>query len=88
MDMSALTQGDPEIEHKLQVIMLETEVLKQEGRKVPSISFIKHHHWQELLALNTRTARRKYLDFLFKVEKKKENEAVCTMFALLNNPSI
>lgn len=62
--------------------MLEAEVLKQDGRKVPSMDYIKQHHWQELLQLGTRSARRKYLEFLFKTEKKKENRAVYTSFSI------
>lgn len=77
IDVAALTHGDPEIEHKFQLIMLEAEVLKQEGKNVPSTQFVKQHHWQELLKLNTRTARRKYFEYLFKIEKKKENRTVC-----------
>lgn len=57
--------------------MLEAEVLRQEGKKVPSEEFLKQRHWQEVLELPTRTSRRKYFDYLFKIEKMKENRTVC-----------
>lgn len=50
--------------------------MKQEGKAAPSESFIKTDHWNELLKLPSKSARRKYLEFLFKIEKKKENRMV------------
>lgn len=49
--------------------------MRQDGHLVPSNKSIKLHHWQELLRLKTRSARRKYFTFLFKSEKKSENDA-------------
>ncbi|KRT80697.1 hypothetical protein AMK59_5382, partial [Oryctes borbonicus] len=65
--------ANPEFEMKIKVLLLELEVLRQDGNRVPSNSFLRKDYWQELLRLNTRTARKKYLTFLFKLEKKKEN---------------
>ncbi|GJQ85216.1 hypothetical protein Trydic_g13057 [Trypoxylus dichotomus] len=64
---------NPELEQKIKMLILELEVMRQDGNKVPSNSFLRKDYWQELLRLNSRTARKKYLTFLFKLEKKKEN---------------
>lgn len=75
-EISTLTNKDPELEQKLKIIILETEVLRQDGHTIPSNEFMKLEHWEELLKLTTRSARRKYLSYLFKLEKKKENDVV------------
>lgn len=82
-EIKLLSEGNPEREQKLRIIILETEVLRQEGKYVPSMTFMKRQHWQELLNRTSTSARRKYLNYLFKVEKKKENVAVCTDFKIL-----
>ncbi|XP_046391111.1 mitochondrial ribonuclease P protein 1 homolog [Ischnura elegans] len=71
VDMTALTGGDAATEKRLKILMLEREVLKQEGFKVPT--HMTTAHWQELLNLPTRSSRKKFLSYLFGVEKKKEN---------------
>lgn len=68
--------SDPASEQKLKVLVLEMEVMRQEGQSIPSDSFMKKNYWIELLKLGTRTARKKYLNYLFKLEKKKENVIV------------
>ncbi|XP_044733117.1 mitochondrial ribonuclease P protein 1 homolog [Chrysoperla carnea] len=68
-----ITDGDPDLEKKLKLLILETEVLRQDGQKVPSTEFIKDFQWKELLSKDTKSSRRKYLSFLFSIEKKKEN---------------
>jgi len=72
-DIIEVTGGDAELEHKLRVLILEAEVLRQEGKAVPQNSSIRTDNWKELLRLPSRSARKKYLEYLFKVEKKKEN---------------
>ncbi|KAK4875793.1 hypothetical protein RN001_012215 [Aquatica leii] len=62
-----------ELEHKLKVLILEADVLRQEGKGIPSNAFLKPDHWRELLRLPSKSGRRKYLEYLFKLEKKKEN---------------
>ncbi|KAL1490251.1 hypothetical protein ABEB36_012978 [Hypothenemus hampei] len=71
--LDAITDGNKELEHKLKVIMLETEVLRQEGAHVPPIETITPEMWKHLLDAPSRSARAKYLTFLFKVLKKKES---------------
>lgn len=56
--------------------MLEVDVLRQEGKKVPTEEFMKQHHWEEILKLPTRTSRKKYIEYLFKLEKIKESRTV------------
>ncbi|XP_022918293.1 mitochondrial ribonuclease P protein 1 homolog [Onthophagus taurus] len=73
-NIDLITKDDPELKHKLKVLMLEAEVMRQDGRAVPDASFIRDDHWSELLKLPSMSARRKYLTFLFKLQKKKENE--------------
>lgn len=52
---------------------MEIDVLRQEGKQVPSPGFIKHEDWEELVKLRSRHSRNNYLRFLFKKEKIKEN---------------
>ncbi|XP_056636359.1 mitochondrial ribonuclease P protein 1 homolog isoform X1 [Diorhabda sublineata] len=68
-----ITNGNKEAEHKLKVLMLEAEVMRQEGKAVPDHDFLKAAHWKEVLSLPSRSSRQKYLEHLFKVSKKKEN---------------
>lgn len=70
-DFTSITNGDPVLEKKLKILFLEVEVLRQSGHRVPQN--IKLRQWEELLALETRTGRRKYLSYIFGVEKAREN---------------
>lgn len=71
-----ITNGDKELEHKLKVLEMELEVMRQEGYLVPSTSFITTDRWKELLNLKSRSARMKLYEFLFKITMKRENEKV------------
>lgn len=73
----AITKGDQELEHKLKVLILEVDVMRQDGHLVPDEKFMQDNHWVELLNCPTISSRRRYLEFLFKLSKKKENRAVC-----------
>ncbi|KAL3273177.1 hypothetical protein HHI36_014631 [Cryptolaemus montrouzieri] len=68
-----VSKGDADIEHQLKVLMLEVELLRQEGYRVPESHEMKSNHYTELLNLKSRSARRKYLEFLFKICRKVEN---------------
>lgn len=70
----AITKGDKELEHKLKVIMLEAEVLRQEGHPIPPNEYMKVEMWEVLLNLPSRSQRKKYLEYLCKLSRKKENE--------------
>ncbi|CAH1156031.1 unnamed protein product [Phaedon cochleariae] len=72
----AITNGDKTLETKLKIIMLEAEVLRQEGKAVPESSFVTEEQWKEILNLTTRTARKKYFEYLFKLSKRLENVQV------------
>ncbi|KAJ8978654.1 hypothetical protein NQ317_019090 [Molorchus minor] len=85
IDIEAITNGDKDQEHKLKVIMLEAEVMRQEGKLVPPISLITQEQWKELLNLPSRTARRKCFEFLFKVSKMKENRQFALKYDLAHN---
>lgn len=54
--------------------MLEVEVMRQDGRCAPDTLLSKH--WQHLMELESRNQRSKYLLYLFKTEKSKENDKV------------
>lgn len=54
--------------------MLEVEVMRQDGRYAPEC--LQLDHWQHLLDLPSRNQRSSYLTFLWKIEKKKENQKV------------
>lgn len=58
------------------MILLEAEVMRQEGKSVPENEFFTTEHWKELLRLPSRTARKKYFEYLFKLSKMKENRKV------------
>lgn len=75
-DIESIAKGDPELEKKLKVLLLEMEVLRQENQPVPTPGFMNEEYWRELLQLNSRSSRNKYLRFLFKKEKIKEKERV------------
>lgn len=70
-DFTSITNDDPVLEKKLKILFLEVEVLRQSGYRVPEN--INLRQWKELLALETRTGRRKYLSYIFGVEKSREN---------------
>lgn len=67
-----LAGGNEELTKRLKVIEFEYEVSKQEGARSPSQLTIDQ--WKELLSLESRSARKKYLSFLFKVEMMRLNE--------------
>ncbi|XP_053619065.1 mitochondrial ribonuclease P protein 1 homolog isoform X2 [Plodia interpunctella] len=66
-----LCKEDPEQEKKLRILMLEVEVMRQDGRCAPNV--LKKQHWEHLLLLQSRSQRIKYLNYLWKTEKAKEN---------------
>ncbi|XP_072940880.1 mitochondrial ribonuclease P protein 1 homolog [Epargyreus clarus] len=66
-----LSKGNAELEKKLRVLMLEVEVMRQDGRPAPNT--LKKDQWEQLLELPSRNQRNHYLLFLFKTEKAKEN---------------
>jgi ribonuclease P protein 1 len=70
-DFTTITNGDPVLEKKLKILFLEAEVLRQSGHRVPQN--VKLRQWKELLTMETRTGRRKYLSYIFGVEKAQEN---------------
>lgn len=69
VDYNGITGGDENMLKKLKILMLEVDVMKQEGLKVPSK--LSTEQWKELLTLETRSKRRKFLGFIFLNEVKK-----------------
>lgn len=63
-------------EKKLKILQLEVDVLRQEGHRVPALEFFDEQRWKQLLALNSRSARRKFYAYLWQIEKKKEGKAI------------
>lgn len=55
-------------------------MLEQDGRKAPSLASLKPDHWEEILELKSKSARRKYYQFLWQnevralAEKNKKEE--------------
>lgn len=72
VDYNAITGGDEDILKKLKILMLEVEVMRQDGHAVPSK--LNTNQWKELLELPSRSRRRKYLQYMFKTEMKILNE--------------
>lgn len=71
IDMQSITGGSEDLLRKLKVLLLEVEVMRQEGQKVPSV--LTNEKWKELLALPSRAQRIKQLIFWWSIEKKKES---------------
>ncbi|XP_044759816.1 mitochondrial ribonuclease P protein 1 homolog [Coccinella septempunctata] len=69
-----VSQGDEEVEYRLKVLTMEMELLRQEGELVPETDKLKAKHFVELLKLKHRNGRKKYLEYIFKLCKRKENE--------------
>lgn len=83
-NIEAITNGDKELEHKLKVLILEVDVMRQEGKLVPEDQYLRDQDWKELLELPSLSARRRFLEFLFKISKKKENRQVIRFFVIDN----
>ncbi|XP_053689378.1 mitochondrial ribonuclease P protein 1 homolog [Sabethes cyaneus] len=60
-------------EKKRKILELELDVMRQEGRKVPTPSRIREDHWDELLQMKSRNQRRQYYLYLWNIEMAKEN---------------
>lgn len=65
-----------EEDRKLKLIQLEISLKRQRGGRAPDVNFIKKHQWDELLTLNTATARDKFYSYLYVAEKTKANKVV------------
>lgn len=52
--ISSLTKGDPQLLQKLNMLMLEVQVLHQDGDKVPDYNSITFEQWEHLLSLRSR----------------------------------
>ncbi|KAJ2947973.1 hypothetical protein O0L34_g9765 [Tuta absoluta] len=67
-----ICNGDAQLEKKLRILMLEVEVMRQDGRLAPSS--LQMRQWKHLMELGSKNQRSSYLTYLFKTEKAKENE--------------
>lgn len=72
VDYDAITKGSSELLQKLKVLMLEVEVLRQEGEKVPEK--MTNERWEQILQAKSRSQRIKQLAFWWINEKKKEKD--------------
>ncbi|CAH2050572.1 unnamed protein product, partial [Iphiclides podalirius] len=70
--INELCKCNPDLEKKLKILMLEVEVMRQDGRQAPSN--LQKTHWEHLMSLSSRNQRSSYLFYLWKTEKAKENE--------------
>lgn len=52
--LDSITKGNPELLEKLNILMLEVQVLRQDGDKVPNYSSIKLDQWEYLLSTRSR----------------------------------
>uniref|UniRef100_A0A182N921 RNA (guanine-9-)-methyltransferase domain-containing protein 1 n=1 Tax=Anopheles dirus TaxID=7168 RepID=A0A182N921_9DIPT len=57
-----------DLNKRRKVLELEIEVMRQEGRKVPSVATIKPDQWEHLLGLSSRNQRRHYYLYLWNIE--------------------
>lgn len=72
VDILSIAEGDTEVEKMLKIIILEVDIFRQDGQLVPD--HIELDEWKELLELKSRSSRLRYLTFLFKNERKRENK--------------
>uniref|UniRef100_A0A0A9VVC1 RNA (guanine-9-)-methyltransferase domain-containing protein 1 n=1 Tax=Lygus hesperus TaxID=30085 RepID=A0A0A9VVC1_LYGHE len=72
VDYDTLTEGDENLLKKLKLIMLEVDVMRQEGHAVPTA--ISTERWRELLIVPSRSQRMKQLRFWAINEKKKSKD--------------
>ncbi|XP_063990012.1 mitochondrial ribonuclease P protein 1 homolog [Diachasmimorpha longicaudata] len=64
---------NPDNQKQWKILHLEVDVHRQNGNPVPDE--LRSRHWYELVLLESTNKRRKYLEFLFSLEKKKEHKA-------------
>lgn len=74
--MKEICGDNAELQKKLRILMLEVEVMRQDGRQAPDSMQI--NHWKHLLEQPSKNQRSNYLKYLWKTEKSKQNEKVCT----------
>ncbi|RVE42856.1 hypothetical protein evm_012474 [Chilo suppressalis] len=67
-----ICNNDPEIEKKLRILMLEVEVMRQDGRCAPAL--LNSSQWEHLMSLASRNQRCNYLLYLWKTERSRENQ--------------
>lgn len=63
-----------DLDKKRKILELEMEVMRQEGRKVPTPAKIKESNWEHLLGLESRNQRRHYYLYLWNIEMAKESQ--------------
>lgn len=66
-----LCKGDGELEKKLRILMLEVDVMRQDGRCAPDM--MKESNWEYLLELPSKSQRLNYLKYLWKTEKSRQH---------------
>lgn len=64
---------DEEEERRYKVLQLEVSIASQEGKRVPSLDFLKQQHWEHILSLSTKSARQRYYGYLWQLEKRRES---------------
>lgn len=65
-----------DVDKKRKILELEMEVMRQEGRKVPTPAKIKEENWNHLLQLRSRNQRRQYYLYLWNTEMVKESQRI------------
>ncbi|XP_058119890.1 mitochondrial ribonuclease P protein 1 homolog [Anopheles ziemanni] len=65
-----------DMEKRRKILELEIEVMRQEGRKVPSLSTIKPDQWEHLLTLGSRNQRRHYYMYLWNIEVVRQSQKI------------
>uniref|UniRef100_A0A1B0AML1 RNA (guanine-9-)-methyltransferase domain-containing protein 1 n=1 Tax=Glossina palpalis gambiensis TaxID=67801 RepID=A0A1B0AML1_9MUSC len=63
---ATLAISPEEKERRLKVLQLEAEVARQEGKRVPTLDYLKDHHWDQIIAMPSRSARMKFYSYLCK----------------------
>ncbi|XP_046678320.1 mitochondrial ribonuclease P protein 1 homolog [Homalodisca vitripennis] len=72
IDYDAIVGNDSDSLNKFKLLLLEVEVLRQDGMKVPSQ--LSTEQWKELFSLESRSQRRKCLGYLWTLEMKKQGD--------------
>lgn len=82
LNSSAVGKGDESntlVDETQQIELFKQEIvsLRERGGRAPDIELIRKHHWNDLLALKTVSARRGYYRYLLSREQTKKNGKVC-----------
>ncbi|KAJ6647026.1 Mitochondrial ribonuclease P protein 1 like [Pseudolycoriella hygida] len=67
---------DDEEDKKMKLIKLEMSRIHQRGGRAPDFDFVKKYQWDQVITLESTSARRKFYAYLFASQKRRENKVL------------